>query len=54
MEKMGGCNPDSVNQLALIEDDMVDKLRVIEKFLTYWLPLGVRSQQCDGAVPASE
>lgn len=47
MEELGASledSPDAPDQLHLQEGDMYDKVRIIEKFLTFWLPVVVREQ----------
>ena len=36
-------DPDAQDQKHLLEDDMGDRIRVMEKFLVYWLPIKVYS-----------
>ena len=40
MEELGASleDPDAPDQLHLQEGDMNDKIRIMEKFLTFWLP----------------
>ena len=45
---------ESPDQLKLKEGDMVDKLRVMEKFLSYWLPELVKGGSRLNQVAASE
>ena len=51
MEELGACldDPDAPDQLHLKESDMNEKVRLLEKYLTFWLPEQVKLSTDSGS-----